>query len=306
MILKLYGKEGKQVMVEFNGMPQSYAEYSFSDIPLVNSVYGSVRLLEVAGGRPKYRVEYEDDRFKKYSFATSSRKDAMNYMFSIQNMHPFHSIVYNRHSDFKNYRKLPKEFVDFMDMLTFWYPPLSVIVIPMLGRKEAYGVWEGSPNIHKENGGEYVKESVRLDLSDALNHLGYYMGSTGGRPALIEIPWYMGGVSKDIASYADTIPVVVTKYYSIENKDYTGTVMWTDGMSFFRENIREYSNDCFEYEQNEVVKELRNIYRGRKVHVYKRSHAGVMDKFFPKGYTSRWTGYNLDLVKMIGNDRLYK
>lgn len=293
-------------MVKFNGMPQSYAVGSFSDIPLVNSVYGSVRLLEVAGGEPKYRVEYEDDWFKEYSFATSSRKDAMNYMFSIQNMHPFHSIVYNRHSDFKNYEKLPKDFVDFMDMLTFWYPPLSVIVTPTLGRKEDYGVWEGSPNIYKENGGEYIKGSINLDLPDTLERLDYYICFTRGRPALVEIPWYMDKVSKDIASYADAIPVVVNEYHSIENKDYIGTVMWTDGMSFFQENIREYSNDCFEHEKSEVVKELCNIYRGRKVNVYKRSHAGVMDKFFPKGYTSRWTGYNLDLVKMIGNDRLYK
>lgn len=294
-------------MVTFNGMPMRYGVYASNKIPFANSVYGVISLSDVAGDNLQYRVEYKDEKFAIYNFSTSSEKDAMKYIFCIQNMYPFHTFVYNRHSDFKNYQQLPKDFIDFMSILTHCYSPLSVIVMPMLGRRESYGIWEGKADVKDENGGEYLINYILNNAVDVSPRLEYYSEHTGGIPALINIPWCMDIINSDIASYADAISVMLNKHHNTEYNDYyKGTVMWTDGMSFFHENIMEDEDDDFEYEKNMLIKDIRSIYKNRRVNVYTRKHPDVMDRYLPKGFAASWTGCDFDLNKMIENDKLYK
>lgn len=293
-------------MLKFNGMPMSYGMDSLDEIPLINSIYVVVSLSDATRGKPKYKVEYEDDKFALYNFATSSEKDAMKYMFCIQNMYPFHTFVYNRHSDFKNYQQLPEDFIDFMSILTHCYSPLSVIVMPMLGRRESYGIWEGKADVKDENGGRYTINVIRGNAVGVSQGLEYYSEHTGGIPTLISIPWYMDKLNPDIASYADVISVVLNKHYDTRYNDYKGTFMWTDGMSFFHENFSGFSNEDFEYEKDKIIKDIRSIYKNRRVHVYTRSNHDIMGKYLPKEFVESWTGCDFDLVEMLKNDRLHK
>ena len=293
-------------MVKFNGMPMSYGMDSLDEIPLVNSVYGNISLSDTTKGKPKYKVEYEDDKFALYNFATFSEKDAMKYMFCIQNMYPFHTFVYNRHSNFKNYQQLSGKFVYFMQVLSRYYSPLSIIAMPMLGRRESYGIWKGEVDIEDKNGGKYTINTICDNIADVLQRLDCYIRYTGRNVTLINIPWYMDKINPDIAPYANAISVVWNEYYDIENNDYKGTVMWTDGMSFFHDNIVEHMKDSFNHKKDMIIEDIRNIYGNRKLHVHKIYHYDSIGSYLPKEFVESWTGCNFDLIEMLKNDRLHK
>lgn len=293
-------------MVKFNGTPMSYGMDSLDEIPLINSVYGNISLSDTTKGKPKYKVEYEDDKFALYNFATSSEKDAMKYMFCIHNMYPFHTFVYNRHSNFENYQQLSGNFVFFMRVLARYYSPLSIIAMPMLGRRESYGIWKGEVNIDDKNGGKYTINNSFDNITDILLRLDCFIGYTGRNVTLINIPWYMDKLNPVIAPYANAISVVWNKYYDVENNDYKGTVMWTDGMSFFHDNIVGNMEDSFNRKKDTIIEDIRHICGNRKLHVHKRYHYDGIDSYLPKGFAASWTGYDFDLVKMLKNDRLHK
>lgn len=293
-------------MVKFNGMPMSYGMNSLDEIPLVNSVYAVVSLSGTTRGKTKYKVEYEDDKFALYNFATSSEKDAMKYMFCIQNMYPFHTFVYNRHSNFKNYQQLSGKFVYFMQLLAYGYSPLSIIAMPMLGRRESYGIWKGEVDIGNENGGKYTINNSFDNIADILQRLDCFVRYTGRNVTLINIPWYMDKLNPDVAPYANAISVIWSKYYDIENNDYKGTVMWTDGMSFFHDNVVANMEDSFNHKKDMIIEDIRNIYGNRKLHVHKRYHYATIDSYLPKEFVESWTGCNFDLIEMLKNDRLHK
>lgn len=291
-------------MVKFNGMPQSYAMRGLDEVPLVNSVYGCVRLLDIKGEKPKYIVEYETDKFSKYGFSTTSKKDAMKYMFCIQTMHPFHSFIYNSGTLFKMYDSLPNDFRAFMQYLSGKYSPVSVIPMPALGIKEVYGIWEGEVNVYVESGVKYRRAFIDSDIHKFIKNIGTY--DDYWPTAVFDIPWYMEKLCPDVVPYMYSIPVLLSRYHDIESGSYKGTVMWTDGVSFFREDIIEYDEYSYKRSMNDIISDIRNVYKGRMVRKHIRKHTGVLDGYVSKDFVMQWTGYNVNLNDIIGDDRLYK
>lgn len=295
-------------MINFNGLPLSYSVRSFDNIPLANSVYGNIHYIDDNEENPKYRVEYENSEFVKYSFSTSSKKKAMKYLFCIQNMHPFHTFIYNKCYNFENYKAIPIDLLRFIDNLNIFYSPTSIIVMPMLGKKEAYGIWEGNISIHNKSSDKYLKINNINSTLGIVRKLEYYSKYNEGKPVIFNIPWYMNTLNSDISSYENAIPVIFNKYYDIEEYDYIGTLMWSDGVSFLKEDIRTKSIDDFESLKEEFILNLQNIYKGRKVNVYTRTDKqfDIMSNYLPNSYIRRWTGYDVDLLNTIGMDRIYK
>lgn len=287
-------------MVTFNGMPMRYGVYASNKIPFANSVYGVISLSDVAGDNPHYRVEYKDEKFAIYNFSTSSEKDAMKYIFCIQNMYPFHTFRYNRHKS-----EVPDKMQKFLRYLSLHFSPLQVSVTGSRGIKESFNVWLCGNYIQYSSRNstdtiiykEYISlEEVREELEEEI--------ATYNGPVLFDVPWYARNSEYKLDEYSMIIPVMSHKTCGAGGS-YTGTVIWSDGISSFHEKIFEKDAKTYDKVEKNIMTSIKNIYKGRRVQEYTRcldfktwNDDEVIDLF--KDYASSWTGYRFDINKPRG------
>lgn len=299
MILKLYGKEGKQVMVKFNGLPVSYNDGYIARKPIFNEV--EVFVYSINDGKYVYEIAYQCDYFRKYRYKAESFMDAVEYIFNVHNLYPFHTFRYNR---FKS--EVSDKMQKFLRYLSLHFSPLQVSVTGSRGIKESFNIWLC---------GNYIQYSTRnstdtiickeyISLKEVKKVLEEKISTYNG-PVLFDVPWYARNSKYKLDEYSIIIPVMSHKICGAGGS-YTGTVIWTDGIASFHEKIFGKNAEVYNKMEKDIMTSIKSIYKGRRVHKYTRcldlenwnDDDKTMD--FLKDYASSWTGYMFDINKPYG------
>ena len=293
MILWLCGieEEGKK-MIMFNGLPVNGNPYAIRYIPMFNNVSVSVDYIDnEKEGKSHYEISYfNNDRFKEYNYKADTQEQAIKYIFNVHNMNPFHTFLYC----YRSGMAVPKDMRMFIEKLCTNCSPLLVSLIGLRGFKERFSIWLGGSPTYIFTGSE--------DFIICKNDLGFKETrdffedkiSTYNGPILFDVPWYARDRKCRLDEYSRIIPVLARKTCNSENSAVYGTLMWTDGMSFFHENIFGNNADDYAKNEKEIISSIKTIHKGRRVQKYTRSSDCGIWNYFPEGYVTNWTGYRLD------------
>lgn len=286
-------------MIKFNGLPVSYNDGYMSKKPIFNEV--DVHVYFINDGKHMYEIVYLcDEYFRKYHYKAESFMDAAEHIFNVHNLYPFHTFRYNRHKS-----EVPDKMKKFLRYLSLHFSPLQVSVTGSRGIKESFNVWLCGNYIQYSSRNstdtiiykEYISlEEVREELEEEI--------ATYNGPVLFDVPWYARNSEYKLYEYSMIIPVMSHKTCGAGGS-YTGTVIWSDGISSFHEKIFEKDAKTYDKVEKDIMSSIKNIYKGRRVQEYTRcldfktwNDDEVIDLF--KDYVSSWTGYSFDINKPRG------